>query len=84
MPAILPAIVLKVGSLVEVHGYHFYERHDFVLTAIITEMDPEPCDHVQGVFVEIVGGRAVTCNPIEDTTPSGAWVYPHACWPLSN
>ena len=84
MPKTLPAIVLKVGSLVEVHGCHFYEHHDFFLTAIMTKMDPELFEDVQGVFVEIVGGKAVTCNPIFDATPSGAWVYPHACWPLNN
>jgi hypothetical protein len=84
MPAILPPITLKIGSLVKVHGHHFYEFADFFLTAIITEMDPKLSEDVQGVFVEIVGGWAVTCNPIEDRTPSGAWVYPHACWPLCN
>jgi hypothetical protein len=35
----IPAIVLKIGSLVEVHGYHFYELHDFFLTAIVTKIE---------------------------------------------
>jgi hypothetical protein len=77
----MPEVVLEIGSLVQIHGYHLYECHDFWLTAIVTQIEPA---YEQGIFVEIGGGRAVTCNPCEDTTPSGAWVYPEALCPLSN
>jgi hypothetical protein len=84
MPAILPPITLKIGSLVQIHGHHFYEFADFFLTAMVTKIEEPFSEGWQCVFVEIVGGNAVTCNPIFDATPSGAWVYPQACWPLCN
>ena len=81
MPATLPAIVLKVGSLVEVHGYHFYELHDFFLTAIVTKIEESFSEGWQCIFIEIVGERRSPATPLRPPRLPGRGFIPRRAGP---